>query len=297
LDDGCLQFNVEFLKGDYMSFLDDIGDAFSSVASTFAEPLLNAAPAIGGFLGNAIGGPQGAALGKSLGGLGGNLIRGISGMGGGGGGGSPQQQQQQYSSQPSPMSNSLMPTPSPNIAGMPGVQGWPQYQQGNFGGQGGFGGDAFGGGMGGGMFSNPFSSMFNNFSNQYVPQQYQNASFGQIPGMMGQQFGNWAGNQIAPSMPGLGGLFGSIGQGLGNRFSDQLGSYFGNDFMQNRFNQIPDMMSSGFNNMINPYMQGPMSGGGGQGRGSNMGSPVVPSPRPSFGSQPYQPPIPDIGVD
>ncbi len=287
-----------------MSFFDDIGDALSSVASNFAEPLLNAAPSIGGFLGKAIGGDSGAALGRTLGGLGGNLIRGVSGLGGAGGGGRsapPQNQQPSYGGQVSPMNDSLMPTPSPNVAGMPGMMGWPQFQPSN---PNSFWNQPMNqwGGMAGNMVSDYGSQMLNNNTSPL----FQNTPFGQMPGMFGQAAGQWAGNRLAPNFPELGNALSSLGQGAGNYLGNQMSNYFGQNAMNMTPGQLPgmagNMVSSGFNNMINPYvpnfMQNIMSQGGQQGgRGSSGGSPVVPSPAPKFYSQPYYAPGDAVGVD
>ncbi len=218
-----------------MSWLSDIGDAFSSVVS----PIASIAPQIGSTLGGFLGGPEGSAIGGNIG----NIAKGF--FGGGGGGGSQQrapQQQPQYGSSISPESYSTAPTPSPNIAGMPGVTGWPQYQPSNYG-QGGYG---QGGGQGyGGGGPSPFSpyinqmgqrggDYLNNQIQSFVPQQYQNMTMSQMPGAFGNYLGQKAASYLPQSMQSFGPQIANFGQSVG----DSLGRRFG-DYIPSSFQNVP----------------------------------------------------------
>jgi len=255
-----------------MSWLSDIGDAFSSIAkpivsagSSILGPVLGAAreaaPAIGGLLGGRLGGPAGAAIGSSLGS---GISNAFGGGGGGGGQSQPQQQfqtqQQPYASPISPMSYSLMPTPSPNFGGGSNFNAWPQYQPENWGNQIRNFGDVFGNQAG-----NFLGGMGSQFMNRYVPQQYMQSQIGDIPGMMGRQAGNWLGNQLPESMSGLRSLMGSAGEYGGNylmnRFGGSLDPYRNltlGQLPQEFGNYASNRISQGFNQMVNPYISSPM---------------------------------------
>jgi hypothetical protein len=213
-----------------MSWLSDVFDTVGSVAKPFTSLLGRAAPVIGGVLGGRFGGPMGAALGSSLGqGIGGAL--------------NPQSEQEPprtsyWDSVPggnnSP--NFLAPTPSPNVAP-------PSLSE-------------LGGNFGQTMGSNVGNAARNFFSN-YMPSSMQSTPMNQI----GQQAGNMAGNALQSRFNSMipqeyqQATFGQLPQMFGNSFSQRINSMLPSSFSQSGFGNILGAMAgAGLQSAANQYM-------------------------------------------
>lgn len=128
-----------------------------------------------------------------------------------------------------------------------------------------------------------------NYMASQIPQQYQNANFGQAGGMLGgqmgqmagnylnnqfgggqygnqslgslaNQFGNWAGNRLSGMMPSwMQGAVGNLGQQFGNWMNQGLGSYANQTpmgMMQQFGQQAGSYLGNRANQMLPEQMQG-----------------------------------------